>query len=126
MFVLSVITAAFGIACVTKASDSKTGLYYLGELKSDHPSFVEIINLAPDSENSEYPDLVITHFQEIGEGNGINAFYNIGKELENIANGNSPSESKVYDKTLTWPNAVYVANDGIFAADKTLIVHDGK
>ena len=111
--------------CLSKGhSDSKTDLYYLGELQVDHPSFVEIINLAPESDENEYPDLVVTHFQEVGAG-GINAFYNIGKELENIANRNPPTRSMVYDKSLTWPNYVYVAPDGIFDAQKTLIVHDG-
>ena len=43
----------------------------------------------------------------------INAFYNIGKEFENIANGDPASQSNVY-----------VAPDAMFDARKIIIVHD--
>merc|ERR1712228_94469 len=50
---------------------------------------------------------------------------NIGRYLRNITNGHAPPQTILADKTLTWPNFVYVSEPGIFAAETTLIVHDG-
>merc|ERR1719499_656952 len=98
--------------------------HYIGSIKTKNPSFVELLDLSGSrSTNPLELDLVITNFAERGT-NGISSFNNIGRFLRNISNGQSPIESVLADKTLTWPNFVYIADDGIFPAESTLMVHD--
>eukprot|EP01084_Bolivina_argentea_P163439 284337_1 len=114
------------IAYLFSLALSQSDFTYIGQFKTENPSFVELLDISPDqSTNPLDLDLIVTNFAEFGYGNGVSAFPNIGKYLQNISNGISPPKTILADKTLTWPNFVYVSEDNIFPADTTLIVHDG-
>merc|ERR1719206_243752 len=122
--VLSLLSLYISVSW-TFAQPHTKDLHYVGQFKTENPSFVELLDVS--GSNSCDPldlDLIITNFAESGT-NGISAFLDIGRYLRNISNGVSPPRTVLADKTLTWPNFVYLADDGIFPADATLIVHDG-
>ena len=94
--------------CILISSQSLSkDFHYIGSIKTKNPSFVELLDLS--SSHSTKPldlDLVVTNFAERGT-NGISSFNNIGRFIGNISNGQTPRETALADKTLTWYLAAY-------------------
>ena len=106
-------------------SQTSNNFNYIGQFKTENPSFVELLDLSSSNSFNAFDlDLVVTNFAETGT-NGVSSFNNIGLYLKNISNGIGPPKTILADKTLTWPNFVYIADSNIFPAETTLIIHDG-
>merc|ERR1711871_1457113 len=119
---LSLRCVAFAAAVLLAAAPAASTLYSrIGKFGVSNPGYVFVRNITGDRK----ADLVITQFQFNPAKTGAVSFVdNIGGNLRQIRAGN-PLYVDTITQHLFWPNDIKVAPQGIWDADKTLLVADG-